>query len=149
MTTSYTPDGKQALFVGDVGAYGALSSPTTVGGLPVSAVIESQSTTRADLTVRMTNAQLNAIPVLTPGMYGFNTDNQALAVYTNLGWRDIGGPTSTQYMSGTLTAANIAAMFAAGISLIPAQGANTAIVINRFLLQLVSDGTAFTGGGGI
>lgn len=149
MTFTYTPDGKQALFVGDVGQFGALSSPTKVGGLPVSAAIETSSTTRGNVLPRMTNAQIVAIAVPTPGMEVFNTDTQAVAVYTTSGWVDQTGPTGTQYMSGSLTAAQLNDMYNNAISLIPIPGAGKGILVREWLLELVSDGTQFTGGGAI
>ncbi len=149
MTMSYTPDGKQALFIGDVGQYGALDYPTEVGGEPISAALEIKSTTRGSVLARMTTAEILAIVVPTAGMEVFNTDTQAIAVYTTSGWIDQTGPTGTQYMSGTLTAAQILAMCGASISLIPAQGENEAIIVNHFMLELVSDGTAFGAGGAI
>jgi hypothetical protein len=149
MTFTYTPDGKLALFVGDVGQYGAFPSPTKVGGAPISAVIESQSTTRGNVMPRMTNAQILAIPVPTPGMYVFNTDNQAISVYTTSGWVSQTGPAGAQYMSGSLTAAQINDMYNNAISLIPTPGANEGILVREWSLELVSDGTAFTGGGAI
>jgi hypothetical protein len=149
MTMSYTPDGKQALFIGDVGQYGALDYPTEVGGEPISAALEIKSTTRGSVLARMTTAQAVAIAVPTAGMEVFNTDTQSIAVYTTSGWRDQVGPTGTQYMSGVLTAAQINDMYTTGISLIPAQGANTAIVVTGFLLELDSDTVVFTGGGAI
>lgn len=149
MVMSYTPDGKQALFIGDVGQYGALDSPTKVGTDPISAALEVKSTTRGSVLARMTTAQIVAIAVPTPGMEVFNTDTQAIAVYTTSGWIDQTGPTGTQYMSGTLTAAQINDMYNTGISLIPAPGANKAVIVNDFILELVSDGTVFTGGGAI
>ncbi len=148
MANSYIPGTTNALLIGD-SVSGATPTPTKVGGVAVSAVVESQSTTRGNVPPRMTEAQVNAIPVPTPGMYAFNTNKQVLAVYTTSGWIDQTAPTGTQYMSGTLTAAQILAMYGASISLIPAPGASKAIIIERVLLELVSDGTAFANGGAI
>ncbi len=149
MAKTYVTSTTSSLLVGD-GINGATPQPTKVGVNASSAAFEVQSTTRGLLPPRMTDAQITAIPYPAPGMQAFNTDNQAMAVYTTTGgWVDQTGPTGDQYMSGTLTTAQIQGMAAAGISLIPAQGANKAIIVKGFLLELNSDGTAFTNGGNI
>lgn len=54
-----------------------------------------------------------------------------------------------RYSSGSMTAANFKTIFTNGIELIPAPGANLAIVIHRFALQVFFATGQYTGGGAV
>lgn len=62
---------------------------TTVGGAPVSAALEIQSTDSALLHPRMTTVQMNAIAVPTNGMVVYNTTANSLYLYTAGAWSPI------------------------------------------------------------
>lgn len=149
MVTKYIPSTTNAILVGDKGTNGATPQPTMVGTNLSSSIMELQSTTRAALDVRMTTNQLNAIPYLVNGMRAFNTDLQAMVVYANNAWVAVAPNTNTLLITGTLTAAQMNGAYTAGFPLIPAQGAHQCIVVKGFSLELISDGTPFTGGGAI
>lgn len=56
-------------------------------------------------------------------------------------------PTTLQVSQVVLTAAQIDTMFTTPIVLVPAQGANTSILVDYAMFRYTSGGTAFTGGG--
>ena len=143
---SASPTG--ALFY-DTGSFGSVPTMTKVGAVPVSAAVEIQSTLGALLLPRMTTAQRNALVTVVDGMEVY--DSTVGSVFTRAGsaWVQSAGAQGVQYVSGTLTAAQVNSLYTLGISLIAAQGAHTSIIIQGLALERVSDGTAFTGGGNI
>lgn len=149
MVTKYIPSTTNAILVGDKGANGATPKPTKVGTNLCSAIMEHQSTTRAALDVRMTTAQLAAIPYKVNGMRAFNTDLQTLTVYAGGNWIPINPIANTLVATGALTAAQIiAGMSSVPITLIAAPGAHQSIIVKGFSLEYVA-GAAFVGGGNI
>ena len=59
---------------------------TLVATVPVSAILELQSTTGALLIMRMTTTQRNALTTLTDGMMIFNTSTVSFQFYQNSAW---------------------------------------------------------------
>lgn len=149
MVTKYIPSTTNAILVGDKGANGATPKPTKVGANLCNAILELQSTTRAFLPPQMTTAQRNAIPNLVNGMEVFDTTLQTKVVYQGNAWVAMSPVVLPTFVSGVLTAAQMNGAFTLGVPLIPAAGANRAIIVSGFSLELISDGTAFTGGGAI
>lgn len=139
------------VLVGDLGTNQSTPQSTLVAGVPISSVIECQSTTRGFVPPNMTAAQMNAIVTPYNGMTVYNTDVNAIFVYTNGAWVQqaaIPAPTSVQFFSTVLTAANINGMFAAPFTILPSPGVGLINVISDLVLEL-RFGAAFTGGGNI
>lgn len=61
-------------------------SVTSVAGVPVSAILELQSTTGAFLVPRMTTTQRNALVTVANGMCIYNTTTAVFNFYQNGGW---------------------------------------------------------------
>ena len=82
---------------------------TMVGGKPVSAAIEIQSTDAALLLSRMTAVQMNAIPNPTNGMLIYNTTANQMYSYTSGTWIPVaGGGTGNVTGPGVSVAGDIA-----------------------------------------
>jgi len=87
------------LFVGETvqvsgGSSDGIPTPTKVGGLPVSALVEFQSTHGALLIPRMTTAEKNAlnnsVSAVSNGMMVYDTDLEAFSFYENGAWVVLG-----------------------------------------------------------
>lgn len=137
------------VLIGDTGVNGATPSPTAVGGVDVSAALEIQSTSGGLVLPRMTSAQRTAIATPVNGMEVYDSTLNDTVVYMNGAWAQQNPATGFLYASGTLTAAQINGMFAAGVPLIPAQGANKSIIVNSFTANLIFGTAAFANGGNI
>lgn len=122
---------------------------TKVGGVPIAAALEVQSTLGAFVLPRMTTAQKTALSAnltvkqLVPGMQVFDTDLNAVSTYANGGW----STGASQEANLALTAANITGMNGAAIQVIAAPGAGKIIIVNKFFISFTAGGVAFTGGG--
>lgn len=124
--------------------------------VPVSAALEIQSTQGALLFPRLTQAQLTATS-FTPiaGMQAFNSTTGVFSSYSTLqttaaavsasgGW----APAGFKCVSGTLTTAQIAGMYAAPVLLVPLPAAGYMHVVISFTLN-ADNATAAFGGGGV
>lgn len=147
--TTYISSTTNAILVGDKGTNGATPRPTKVGVNNCNAILELQSTTRPLLPPRMTTVQRNAIPNLVNGMEVFDTDLQTKVIYQNGAWVAMSPVVLPTFVTGTLTALQMNGAYTLGVPLIAAPGLNRAIIVSGFSLELLSDGTPFTGGGAI
>ncbi len=132
-----------------------IPTPTTVGGVRVSALVEYQSTQGAILFPRLTNAQLASMVTPIAAMMDYNSTTGAFwqyqtpqataaAVSAAGGWNPLG----LSCASGTLTTAQIAAMYATPCRLLPAPPAGYAYLINSFTLNAVNAVAAWSQAGG-
>ena len=128
------------------GSVDALPTPTLVGGVPTSSIIELQSTTAGFTPPRMTTTQKLAIVTPTNGMVVFDTTLQVLSVYQNGGWSVGGNPLVA---TGNLTAAQINGMYAAPIPLVSAPGAGFGLIADSIYLEGVWGTVAFAAGAAI
>lgn len=88
---TYVPSELSAALIADAPADGSVPIPTAVGGVPVSAAVEVQSTTRAFLLPRMTTAQRDAIVTPANGMMIYNTTTNSANAYEGGAWGASGG----------------------------------------------------------
>jgi hypothetical protein len=139
------------VLVGDPGTNNATPSSTLVGGVPISSVIELQSTTRGFVPPRMTTAQRLAIVTTTDSMQVYDTDLGALFMRAGGVWVLATSSKSIQYATGALTRAQLITMFTVPTTLLATPGAGFINVVNGFMLNLTYGvGAApFVGGGDI
>ncbi len=97
---------------------------------------------------RGTTTERDAL-VAANGMQFYNTTSGTLDVYAESAWQHIFGNKGVQYAELTLSAANIAAMFANGVAVIAAPGANLAIIVHKMSYQQFFLTGAYTGGGNV
>lgn len=141
------------VLVGDPGANGATPSSTLVATVPISSVLELQSTTRALTVPRMTTLQRLAIPVTVDGMEVYDTDIGEF-LFTESGFwvrKQNFFSASIRYATGNLTRAQLITMFSAPTTLLPAPGAGLINVVNGFMLNLAygAGPAPFVGGGDV
>jgi hypothetical protein len=139
-----------AVLIGDVGNSGNASdstpSFTEVGGIPVAAALELQSTNGGLLIPRMTSVQKAALTPLVDGMMVYDSDLPGFCYYQGGAWTTYTAET-IQAATGTITAAQFQGMYAAPFELIPAQGANTVIKFHGASLELIWNTTQYTNAG--
>jgi hypothetical protein len=139
------------VLVGDPGTNNATPSSTLVATVPISSVLELQSTTRGFVPPRMTTAQRVAIVTPTDGMEVYDTTLGASFVRSGAAWAMAASSKGIQYATGNLTRAQLITMFSAPTVLLPAPGVGFLNVVNGFMINLVygGAGAAFAGGGDV
>jgi len=143
--TSFTT----SVLIGDTsqaagGSNDSTPSLTKVGGVPVNAALEIQSTSGAFLLPRMTSAQINALTTVVDGMGAYDTTLNSVRFRQNGAW---GQGFSASIVS--LTTAQFAGMYANPVQLIAAPGAGKMILILSSYLELVFVSTQYANGGAI
>lgn len=147
-----SPTGLTTLLVADTvhttgGSTDSVATWPKVGGLPVAACAVFQSTSGGVVFPSMTQAQIAALPpagqALTAGTMIYNSTTGAVNTYNGVAFS-----AGTSLATGTLTAANIDAMNAAPVLLIPAPAVGFGIFIESLVLDYIRV-ASFAGGGAI
>lgn len=129
------------------GSNDSIATLTESGGNPVSAALELQSTKGGLLLPRMTTAQRDLLNVVN-GMQIFNSTTGGLDIYQGGGWVGNGVVVSPVV---SLTQAQVIGMFSnatgGSVQIVPAPGANKAIIVHRWAINTIFNTTAFNGGG--
>lgn len=143
-TTDSTGTFSSGILIGNQASGYPVTPTLSAGGVKTSSVLELQSTDQGFTPPRMTTAQINAIVTTTPGMQAYDTTIDAPVVKTTDTW-----VSSVFRKTVTLTRANILAMNAGAIALLPSPGVGKMILILKATLLNKFVTTAFANGGAV
>ncbi len=119
------------------GTLGAGHEPTTIGdGTDIPLVIASPSAQSVDL-IQVQTAAATPVPI-------FRVDQNG-----NVFGNSVSNVPLQQVAQFTLTAANIEAMYATPVTILPAPSSNQLILVDQIVAQTKPGGTAFTAGGAV
>lgn len=124
------------------GSSDSIATMTEVGGVPVAAALEIQSTLGGLLLPRMTDVQLAALTPVVAGMLAYNSTQNAVTVFNGTSFNVSGGFTTLQ-----LTAAQVNGMYATPVTILLTSNVGQAYVVRRIAVEAFS--CAAAGGGGI